>query len=168
MHDPARNRGRACRGCAGRRRGCPACEPRTYSAARAAAGIPAFRRVEDAKPKHRCSIRIVRSNPTRIGCQAGPESSRSGPAAGQAALVVLSLLTYPGTGRPMMRASPHSVQPHSWQSPSGASGQLAGSAWNCSNSRSSLQPLQYLLRCVILATSSWRCIIGCWRGADRG
>ena len=29
---PARNRGRACRGCAGRRRDCPACEPRTYSA----------------------------------------------------------------------------------------------------------------------------------------
>ena len=45
----------------------------------------------------------------------------------QAALVVLSPLTYPGMGRPMIRASPHSVQAHSRQSPSGTSGQLAGS-----------------------------------------
>jgi hypothetical protein len=40
MYYLARNRGRACRGCAGRRRGCPACEPRTDSTARAVAGIP--------------------------------------------------------------------------------------------------------------------------------
>ena len=30
--------------------------------------------------------------------------------------------------RPMNRASPHAVQPHSGHSPSGTSGQLAGSA----------------------------------------
>jgi len=53
-----------------------------------------------------------------------------------------------------MKASPQLVQPHSGQSPSGPSGQLAGSAWNCSNSRSSLHSAQYLLNCVILATSS--------------
>src|SRR5208337_2209304 len=60
----------------------------------------------------------------------------------------------------MIRASPHAVQAHSWQSPSDTSGQLAGSAWNCSNSRSSLHPAQCLLSCVILATSSVRCVSG--------
>jgi hypothetical protein len=63
-------------------------------------------------------------------------------------------------GRPRIRASPHTAQAHSWQSPSGTSGQLAGSAWNCSKSRSSLHPVQYLLRYVIVATSSLRCIKG--------
>ena len=48
--------------------------------------------------------------------------------AGQAALMVLSLLMYAGPGRPMIKASPHIVQAHSRQSPSGTSGQLAGSA----------------------------------------
>ena len=48
--------------------------------------------------------------------------------AGQAALMVLSLLMYPGPGSPMIKASPHIAQPHSRQSPSGPSGQLAGSA----------------------------------------
>jgi hypothetical protein len=47
---------------------------------------------------------------------------------GQAALIVRSLLTYSGPGRPMISASPHAVQPHSWQSPSGTSGQPPGSA----------------------------------------
>jgi hypothetical protein len=79
---------------------------------------------------------------------------------GQAALDAVAPRAGWHQGRPMMRASPHIVQPHSWQSPSSASGQLAGSAWNCSNSRSSLHPVQYLFRCVILATSSWRCIKG--------
>ncbi len=42
VHYPAPNRGRACRGCAGRRRGYPACEPRTSPAAPigVVAGIP--------------------------------------------------------------------------------------------------------------------------------
>src|SRR5208282_4398224 len=79
---------------------------------------------------------------------------------GHAALDAVVSLAGSPQGRPMMRASPHTVQPHSWQSPSGASGQLAVSAWNCSNSRSWLHPAQYLLRCVILATSSLRCIKG--------
>src|ERR1700749_1296308 len=43
MHALARKGGRACRDCAGRRRSYPACEPRTYSVTRAAAGIPDFR-----------------------------------------------------------------------------------------------------------------------------
>jgi len=47
---------------------------------------------------------------------------------GQAALLMLSLRRYAGTGRPMIKASPHIVQPHSRQSPSSASGQLEGSA----------------------------------------
>ena len=52
---PVRNRGRACRGCAGRRRGCPAYESRTYSATRVAAGIPRLRRVEDVKGRRYAS-----------------------------------------------------------------------------------------------------------------
>jgi hypothetical protein len=74
---------------------------------------------------------------------------------GQAALIAWSLLAYPETaGSPMIRASPQPAQPHSGQSPSGTSGQLARSAWNCSNTRSSLHPEQYLVNCIILATSS--------------
>ena len=47
----------------------------------------------------------------------------------QAALLAAdALLAYTGAGRPMIRASPQTVQAHSWQSPSGTSGQLAGSA----------------------------------------
>src|SRR5205823_8935369 len=46
----------------------------------------------------------------------------------QAALEMLPARTYAGAGRPMISASPHTVQAHSWQSPSGTSGQLAGSA----------------------------------------
>jgi hypothetical protein len=51
----------------------------------------------------------------------------------------------------MNRASPHAEQPHSGQSPSGTSGQLAASACSCSNGCGSPHPVQYL---VILATSS--------------
>jgi len=91
---------------------------------------------------------------------------------GQAALTALRPTASPGAGSPMTSASPQAVQPHSGQSPSGPSGQLAGSAWNCSNSRSSPHSPQYLtssgvlgwglLNCVILATSS---ALGVTRGA---
>jgi hypothetical protein len=57
----------------------------------------------------------------------------------------------------MNKASPHTGQPHSGQSPSGTSGQLATSACSCPNGRSSPHPVQYLLSCVIVATSSVRC-----------
>jgi uroporphyrinogen decarboxylase len=53
----------------------------------------------------------------------------------------------------MNRASPQTEQPHSGQSPSGTSGQLAASPCICSNGRSSSHPVQYLVTCVILATS---------------
>jgi len=56
----------------------------------------------------------------------------------------------------MNKASPHTEQPHSGHSPSGESGQPAGSACICSNRRSSLHPVQYLVRWVIVATSSIR------------
>src|SRR6516162_5178164 len=75
---------------------------------------------------------------------------------GYAALDAVSLLTCSRTGRPMNRASPHTKQPHSGHSPSGTSGQPAASACNCSNGRSSPHPVQYLVTCVILATSSVR------------
>jgi hypothetical protein len=59
------------------------------------------------------------------------------------------------------------AQPHSGQSPSGTSGQPAASACNCSNGRSPPHPVQYLVTCVILATSSvWyvqRITLGCCR-----
>jgi len=61
----------------------------------------------------------------------------------------------------MSRASPHTVQAHSGQSPSRTSGQLPGSAWNCSKPRSSLHAVQYRVRCVILATSSLRFSTDC-------
>ena len=54
----------------------------------------------------------------------------------------------------MNRASPHMEQPHSGQSPSGTSGQPPASACNCSNGLSPPHPVQYLVTCVILATSS--------------
>jgi len=57
----------------------------------------------------------------------------------------------------MNKASPHVEQPHSGQSPSGTSGQLAGSACICSNGRSSPHPVQYLVSWIILATSSAQC-----------
>src|SRR5580658_9556324 len=57
----------------------------------------------------------------------------------------------------MNRASPHRQQPHSGQSPSATSGQLAGSACNCSNGRSSPHSVQYLVSWLIPATSSVRC-----------
>jgi hypothetical protein len=66
---------------------------------------------------------------------------------------MLPLLKCSRTGTPMNRASPHIEQPHSGQSPSGTSGQLAASACSCSNSCSSPHPVQYL---VIVATSSVR------------
>jgi hypothetical protein len=77
-----------------------------------------------------------------------------------AALIALLVLATSSGGRPMITASPQTAQPHSWQSPSAASGQPAGSAWNCSNSRSCSQLLQYLLRCIILVASSLRRIKG--------
>ena len=52
-------------------------------------------------------------------------------------------------GRPMKKASPHIRQPHSGQSPSATSGQLAGSGCSCSKGRSSLHPEQYLVSWVI-------------------
>ena len=83
-------------------------------------------------PKHQCFTPIVELTPSRMrpGSSAelfSAELAGAGPT-GQAALLVLVLLTYPGPGRPMIKASPHIVQPHSLQSPSGTSGQLAGSA----------------------------------------
>jgi hypothetical protein len=60
----------------------------------------------------------------------------------------------------MNRASPHTEQPHSGQSPSRTSGQLPESECICSNERSSLHPVQYLVSWVILMTSSVRCNTG--------
>ena len=67
----------------------------------------------------------------------------------------------------MNKASPHAEQPHSGHSPSWASGQPAGSACICSNSRSSLHPVQYLVRWVIVATSSVRRNPGTGVGRNR-
>jgi hypothetical protein len=74
--------------------------------------------------KHRCFMRMVC---LKTSSRMRPERRRA-VRSGQAALVALSRLTYCRPGRPTIRASPHSVQPHSRQSPSGTSGQLAGSA----------------------------------------
>jgi hypothetical protein len=68
---------------------------------------------------------------------------------GYAALWV-SLLTCSLAGRPINKASPHTGQPHSGQSPSATSGQPPGSACICSKGRSSLHPVQYLVSCVTL------------------